>query len=289
MENNCHFVCSRGLLKSTTFHSNSPKSSCSNDTGYLMDMLNGTMFDGMSIYVCSDLLPFFMDKIVPRLRHRFYLLSGDSDKTPEGIDHPLLIKWFSQNNIGTHPKIVQTPIGLDYHTLSNDPTYPWRIQGEGHLPKEQESILMQLKTCQPFDQRKYGRLIYVNFSRRQEIDNDRTIALRDIPQHLLHKFEFFIPRTENWRNITHHAFVLSPFGMGFDCHRTWETLALGSIPIVRSQKFAKMFEGLPVLIVENWSDVNDELLKKTLADFKTRTFQYEKMELSYWVKQFTQN
>lgn len=57
MENLCYFVNSRGLLKSCNFHSTNPKSSCNDDTGYLFKMTN-RMFDGMSIYVCSDLVKF---------------------------------------------------------------------------------------------------------------------------------------------------------------------------------------------------------------------------------------
>lgn len=59
MENECQFVCSRGLLKSCT--STNPKSSCNNDVTYLYEMLSsGKMFHGMSIYVCSELLKFFV-------------------------------------------------------------------------------------------------------------------------------------------------------------------------------------------------------------------------------------
>jgi hypothetical protein len=31
-----------------------------------------------------------------------------------------------------------------------------------------------------------------------------------------------------------YAFVASPYGGGPDCHRTWEALILGCIPIVKS-------------------------------------------------------
>ena len=80
MENNCYFVCSRGLLKSCTFHSPKPISSCSTDVKYLYNMLQSNkMFNGMSIYVCSDLLKFFVNKILPYLTNTFVLVSGDSD------------------------------------------------------------------------------------------------------------------------------------------------------------------------------------------------------------------
>lgn len=38
-------------------------------------------------------------------------------------------------------------------------------------------------------------------------------------------------RSELWRRHGNYAFVISPPGHGLDCHRTWEALALGCIPI----------------------------------------------------------
>ena len=59
-EDSCLFVCSRGILKSCTFHSLKPESSCSTDFSYLINMLySNRMYDGMSIYVCSDLINYF--------------------------------------------------------------------------------------------------------------------------------------------------------------------------------------------------------------------------------------
>ena len=78
MENLCYFVNSRGILKSCNFRSPNPKSSCNNDKNYLYFMLKN-MFNGMSIYVCSDLLKFFVNDIFPKINKNFILVSGDSD------------------------------------------------------------------------------------------------------------------------------------------------------------------------------------------------------------------
>ena len=130
MENNCYFVCSRGILKSCTFHSSKPLSSCNNDFKYLYDMLKSNkMFNGMSIYICSDLLRFFVNKIFPYLTHMFVLVSGDSDmcvpkealskeETLTLLKSKLLINWYTQNSrVEGNSKIIQMPIGLDYHTI----------------------------------------------------------------------------------------------------------------------------------------------------------------------------
>jgi hypothetical protein len=297
MENLCQFICSRGILKSCHFRSFTPQSSCNNDTTYLVKMLKSDkMFDGMSIYVCSDLLKFFVSQVLPKIVHHFVLVTGDSDmcvpkealsntETYVLINSQYLTKWFAQNTqIQHHEKIIQLPIGLDYHTISNNPNHNWKTPGENHLPRFQEEILINLRQqMKPY----YERIpkIYINFTLNNDRFQQRKRAFLEIPKDLLAINNNFTKRTENWRNITNYTFVLSPFGVGMDCHRTWEALCLGAIPILKAPNFTKMFENLPVLIVNEWSDITQELLDKTIIDFQSRTFNYDNLTLQYWVKQ----
>jgi len=296
MENFCYYVNSRGLLKSCDFHSLNPKSSCNNDTRYLFEMLS-RMFDGMSVYVCSDLLLFFVINILPKIKHNFVLVTGDSDlNVPKEIlsenhfnlliNSTYLLKWFAQNTqIQNCDKIVQLPIGLDYHTISNNPKHQWKLPNENHLPKFQEKILQEIKnSSNPFFER--INRIYVNFSTGNDRFKDRANSLKSIPTNLMVFYQTFTPRTINWNNIIKYTFVLSPFGNGMDCHRTWETLCLGSIPIIKAPNFKALFEDLPVLIVNNWSEVTEDLLNTTIMNFKSKIFNYEKLNLEYWKNKF---
>jgi hypothetical protein len=289
MENQRHFVCSRGLLKSCTVHSTQPQSSC-NKIEYLNQM---TGRPGMSIYVCSDALKSFVANILPKIKHPFVLVSGDSDmcvpyealslsETQVLLHHPYLLKWFAQNTPINAHKLVQLPIGLDYHTLSNNPAHSWKTEGEGSLPKDQEDILMQVRQY-PFHKRL--PLIYVNFSTQNDRYHQRKCSLAEISPDLLHINQSFTQRTENWKKMSRFAFVLSPFGMGMDCHRTWEALCLGCIPIVKAPHFQPLFEGLPVLLVNEWSEITRERLDQTLIAFQQRSFHYDKLTLRYWVAQ----
>lgn len=303
-ESTCHFVCSRGLLKSCTFHSYNPRSSCSNDISYLMDMLKSDkMFNGMSIYVCTDMLPFLVNNVLPKLINTFYLVSGDSDTTVPSevlnqqqytilINHPLLIKWFVQNTtIQDCDKICQLPIGMDYHTIASNPTHPWNnnnnsLCSNSHLPKCQDDILINIRNISPpFWERSHK--IYINYSINNDRFNQRKKALQQIPNHLLEINQEFTPRTQTWKNILQFAFVLSPFGNGMDCHRTWEILCLGSIPIVCAPQFKQLFNNLPVLNVNSWQEINEELLYNTIHEFSKKTFNYDKLTLAYWKYQFT--
>jgi len=262
-------------------------------------MLNsGKMHNGMSIYVCSDLLNFFVLKILPKIQHSFILVSGDSDlcvprealntqQTNMLINNSYLLKWFIQNTqIQNHAKIIQLPIGLDYHTISNNPNHIWQSNEEGYLPKDQECILIELiQKMTPFYERNFS--VYCNFTESNDRFGQRKSAFNEIPYDLISVNQTFTKRTQNWKNITQYAFVLSPFGIGMDCHRTWEALCLGAIPIIKAPNFQKLFEDLPVLIVNEWSEITRELLDKTIKEFKTRQFKYEKLTLKYWINLIT--
>ena len=57
-------------------------------------------------------------------------------------------------------------------------------------------------------------------------------------------------------------FTFSPRGFGIDCYRTWEALLVGSIPVIKSSHLDFMYEGLPVLIVNDWQVINEDFLNK---------------------------
>jgi hypothetical protein len=271
-------VCSRGILYSCDHHSKEPRSSAV-DTGHLTSNISG------SIYVCSESLPVFINDTLPTITAPFVLVSGDSDlviqpASPEYkalIDSPLLRAWYAQNMIEPVQKCIQLPIGLDYHTVWENPTHRWLSPGEGSSPKEQEAVLKSIKT----DTTRLCK-IYVNFGALDKY-GDRRAAMSTIPEELMTLQLNPIPRTLVWKFMAGHAFVLSPFGNGPDCNRTWEALALGAIPIIRGRHFESMFEGLPVLMVDCWSEVTRQLLHATLESFKARSFDLSKLSLAYWM------
>jgi len=98
----------------------------------------------------------------------------------------------------------------------------------------------------------------------------------------------FTPREIAWNHQSFFSFVLSPRGGGYDCHRTWEALLLGCIPILKSSGLDPLFEGLPVLLVKDWSDLTKDRLVQFLIQHSLKSYQKEKLKLSYWVEQFRQ-
>jgi len=85
--------------------------------------------------------------------------------------------------------------------------------------------------------------------------------------------------------IKSHKFILCPDGNGMDTHRIWESLYLGSYPIVQRHYFTEEFsKHVPLLIVDNIRDVNEELLNRKYEEFKNRKWNWRYLKISYWKK-----
>ncbi|MBT4856206.1 hypothetical protein HOM50_04660 [bacterium] len=84
------------------------------------------------------------------------------------------------------------------------------------------------------------------------------------------------------QDLKESRFVLSPKGNGLDFYRHWEALYLGCIPILTTSLLDGFFKDLPVLIINDWKEVTEDLLDKTYDEFSKREFNYEKLDFKYW-------
>ena len=289
-ENNCNYLDSQGIRKSCKIFS---LSNTNNLNDY--DFANIREYD--TVYIKTDFINIFSQRI-SELKYKFILVSGSSDYTIpidvfKNINEFLnilncenLVHWYAENCIYKHDKITNLPIGIDYHTLNKFKIY-W---GQIKQPKEQENELDCIKnTSKHFSERVLKIYSNCHFLTKTKYGNDRIDALNNIPKELLHLEPNKVDRKTTWSNQINYMFVLSPHGNGLDCHRTWEALVLGCIPIVKTSGIDSLYDELPVLIVKNWGDINEKLLKDTIDNFKNKTFNYDKLTLKYWIDKFQNN
>lgn len=192
-----------------------------------------------------------------------------------------LIMWFAQHANIIHPKIKALPLGIPYHDQTD------RMQkmlsfveknggktGLAYLNCRIESNVNERFTAyefgsqnkdwtvhhHPSDLKKHGFIISGS---QDEIDN---------------RFLYEVAR---------HRFTVCPQGAGVDTYRFWETLYMGSIPIVRNnQKLTKNWN-LPILEVGNWSDCTTEFLNRQyeiiLARGQNQEYDLNQLNRYYWV------
>ncbi|SDR21407.1 hypothetical protein [Pseudovibrio sp. Tun.PSC04-5.I4] len=292
-ENSCQFISSRGLLKSSHTKTKRPKSSSPKLDADLLE--NHTA--GATIYITTDALPLFVQTHLLHMREPFVLLSGDSDLPIEAdrtlentlssnmlktlLTHPLLVAWYAQNLAMEHEKLFNLPIGLDYHTLTARKSHAW---GEFQTPLEQEELLRSVAAdASPLNEREMQG--YCNWHHAAH-RGDRAQVLAVADDTVAYYENDHLPREQSWRKNAQFLYTISPFGEGMDCHRTWEALFLGAVPIVKSSSLNPLFEGLPVLVVEDWSQVTVMRLEQEKQSLLENTYDFSSLSLSHWTDKF---
>lgn len=208
-----------------------------------------------------ELLQEFYNKIVLFIKKKFILITHYSDKYVGNfkkiINHPMLIKWYGINMKIISNKTSAIPIGLE----------------SVHFGRTNFDII------KIHENNIKDKLLYLNFSlkthrNRKNIMNN--LIKKGFKQNEKKKWEDYI------EDLSKHKFCISPRGNGVDCHRHWECLYLGVIPIIEKSPEMKDFEDLPILYVDNYNEINVEYLNQIYEEFQKKKFNMEKLNLMYW-------
>lgn len=287
MENYNRYVSSRGILKSCAARNSIPRSS---NSTLDLNFANTLKESPKTIYVNTDALVNFIENFLPQIQFPFNLVTGDSDTRIDEaffdyfninkiIESDVIRKWYAQNLYIPTDKISHLPIGIDYHTMYQYPN----LWGQGaEYPFGQENQLIQIQKNSPDPQNRIP-LAYSNWHLKLD-RGDRGKCYESIDHKALYFEENFLPRYTSWARQTKYFFVLSPEGAGPDCHRTWEALILGQVPIIKRSHLSPLFAGLPVIEVENWEEVTNNFLIDSVNKVLSCRYDYSKLFLNYWVR-----
>lgn len=224
---------------------------------------------GDCIFVKTDMLEGFFEQKHPYIQVPYIIISHNSDDPAPGawahfLEDPKIIAWFAQNAEVRHPKLHPIPIGID-NKMYNFNTF-WLLDHYQGVKKKTP------KDC----------LVYMNFSICTS-PGERGAAYRyfsNVP------FCTIVTARKSWQeylfDLVKSRFVVSPRGNGWDCLRTWESLYMGSFPIVKRSNMDAMYEGLPVVIVDSWDEVTEDFLNKKYEEFQKTSFTLERMYFPYW-------
>ncbi len=236
---------------------------------------------GDSIFVEYDSLDNFSKNYLPKIRHPFILITPNCERgsdNPQPGEYEILLRsnklvaWFLQNlDRPLCQKIVPIPIGLANRG------WPY-----GNIDKWSEYIHLAEKSAASDRE----TLLYANFSLYSN-PKERNACLEHCKKLSFAKVECaeMVSRgsvDHYLESLSKATFVISPPGNGLDCHRTWEALLMGCYPIVKSSTLNPLYEGLPVVKVNAWAEVTEELLRKKCAQFKLMSWSKEKLYAPYW-------
>jgi hypothetical protein len=165
----------------------------------------------------------------------------------------------TQHTILTHAKIISLPIGvLNAEAL--------RARIEGPVPPRTEDLLINNSG--------WGHRAGVNARVTANFGGRVTNT-------------FGTSEAEYLDSILRSRFVLCPSGLGWDSFRIWETLLLGSIPVVeRSPGWDTLLADLPVLLVPHFDHVTPGLLARAYPEILSRRdhFAFGKLTTAWWTE-----
>jgi hypothetical protein len=182
------------------------------------------------------------------------------------LDDQKLVVWFAQNIDYKHPKLKPIPIGVDsYYTNA-----------------KKDALVSHMRNISPFG----GRLnkVYLNFTIQNNV-KERKPALESFRGKPFAHITGFKTLTQYLTEMKQYKYVISPPGNGFDCHRTWEALLMGCVPIVKHSLSDPLFEDLPVILVDQWSEVTMNFLEQKSKEMERKTYNLEKIYAQYWINE----
>jgi hypothetical protein len=206
----------------------------------------------------------------------FILLTSFSDASVEDRHvhraPPNMVKWFTTNSMTTHPKVEAMPIGFSFNRDAQEMALEFR-----------EAVLEggRAEQC---------NLMYMNFMREIPRDpNPRAGLYEKFGQYTWVTKEggcvhTYTSHLEFYQGLLTHPYTLSPPGAGLDCHRHWEAMWLGSIPIVLRSQAVSLLEDMPALLVDSWDEVTEERLVRELDGLRARfdSPAMQKMDMGFW-------
>lgn len=257
------------------------------DTEYVLnlnserELIPNNVKNGDFIFIKTDLLVLFINNYLPKINNNFNIITGRSDYTIDNkyynlLENEKLIKMYSVNTVIEHYKLVTIPLGIQNLNwrFDNNPQSNYRLidnVNSEHLDIKGDILMsFQIHTNSKIRQDLYNRFKDMDFVKIRNFSNNER------------NDEEFVK--EYFREIKSHKFVLCPWGNGYDCHRNWETLYLGSIPIIKRHISFNSFEDLPIWFVDDWDEVNNNTINDKYNEIKNKKYNFDKIYFDFWKK-----
>lgn len=192
-------------------------------------------------FVKTDYINDFCNRYLPHINYDFVLLTHDSDNPITEnylpiLNHSRLIKWFGMNCHILHDKLQPIPIGIANEC--------W--------PHGDKQSLLDIANDTSIS--KTG-LIYSNFNKSTNLNqrHDVNNILKDIKDLYIETNKKTYK--EYLYTVKQHKFIISPPGNSVDCHRIWESIYVGTVPIVLKSVPMVYFKDCPILFINDWKDL----------------------------------
>jgi hypothetical protein len=172
------------------------------------------------------------------------------DDIPENIVH-----WFCTNANVTDSRVTALPFGV----------------------QERSDYKMLTEHYKPPGEKAFSG-IYFNFQNNTNERLDATHFARKLPNAQLVTSP--LPYEQYLKHLSESLFVFCPEGNGYDSYRIWETLYVGSIPIVIANRWNEQFQKLPILFISSLNDLNSVSGKH--AEIIAKDCSNDMLDFNHW-------
>ena len=181
--------------------------------------------------------------------------------------------WYGINIDIQDPKIHCIPLGIDTHSDGS---------------QDKDRILYNISK-EPIEGR--DTLAYMNFNAYTYLPERSLVDLQFSKEPWVKsQVNMSIPFAEYTREIRNHKFTFCPRGNGYDTHRFWETLYLGSIPIVIDYpQMAEFTSKLPVVKAPSWFAITEEYLEIEYERIQETDYDFTCMRMGHWKEKLVSN
>ncbi len=220
------------------------------------------------LFVKTDYLSAFFSKIHPNISCKYILVTHNSDYSAPGafasfLEEEKLVAWFGQNIDNAHSKLHPIPIGIANRMWGH---------GRGSVIQEVQSLAI------PKNGMLYVNIAIGTYPKERELVYNLLANAPFSYCATVKPFEVYL------QELASCKFVATPRGNGLDTHRLWESLYLGSYPIVKTSTLDPLYTELPVIIIQEWDQITEEFLEQKYKELNTKNFNIEKINMSYWIK-----
>ncbi|MBI2743523.1 MAG: hypothetical protein HYX48_06370 [Chlamydiales bacterium] len=239
---------------------------------------------GDTIYLNLWYLGWFANEVHDKIKVPYILVCGDvgawqpDPAVKKLLFDPKLAAWFCRNIIfSNHPKVFQLPTGQDLDLFIGE--------------KARVELLRAISRKAIFSK---DHLLYMSHFPRPYGDRDKIVKLFEDKPYCFSRNTKTADRESSdnyngwggtsrpqfYEDISASKFVLSPIGLEMDSIRTWEALVLDAIPIVEHTFLDPIYEGLPVVKVHNWEEIDEQFLAQKYEELQGMSL--EKAHFDYW-------
>jgi hypothetical protein len=230
-------------------------------------------YDGQVVFIKTDLVPMFFNFTMPKINRSIIVLTHNSalgidDRYKKYLDDPRVLRWYAQNANFNHPKLHSVPLGIANRRWRHGDTLEIDRVNNSRTEKD--------------------HLVYMNFDLKTNVQErtkvydmfkDKEYVLRGEKK----------PFGDYLEDLARCKYTLSPPGAGTDCHRIWESIAVGTVPVVQNCHNISFHTRMPLMVVDDWGKLNEKYLEEKHVSFRDKKYFTEPLYLDYWIKKIGLN